>query len=155
MWYSHLGNVVPNGTISITQWGFISDYYKVIGQWGKIWYGQWGLQNFRSLAYHIKFQINCLLITVLRAIPIILCMQQYFIFSVYVLCSLTFSRKQVQGQPKNLQKLKPWKSKVVEHIIFKVKFILPKKDQHICRSNSFLMTFIFFIMFYKHMKRSS
>ena len=36
--YSHFGNRVRNGAISITQWGFISDYYKVksIGQWGKI-----------------------------------------------------------------------------------------------------------------------
>ena len=34
MCYSHLGNGVCNGAISITQWGFISDYYKVksIGQ---------------------------------------------------------------------------------------------------------------------------
>ena len=38
MCYSHLGNGVRNGAISITQWGFISGYYKVksIGQWGKI-----------------------------------------------------------------------------------------------------------------------
>ena len=38
MCYSSLGNGVRNGAISITQRGFISDYYKVkpIGQWGKI-----------------------------------------------------------------------------------------------------------------------
>ena len=38
MCYSHLGNGVRNGVISITKWGFISDYCKVkpIGQWGKI-----------------------------------------------------------------------------------------------------------------------
>ena len=38
MCYSHLGNGVRNGAISITQWGFINDRYKVnpIGQWGKI-----------------------------------------------------------------------------------------------------------------------
>ena len=38
MCYSHLGNVVRNWSISVTQQGFISDYYKVksIGQWGKI-----------------------------------------------------------------------------------------------------------------------
>ena len=38
MCYSHLGNGVRNGTISITQRGFISGYYKEksIGQWGKI-----------------------------------------------------------------------------------------------------------------------
>ena len=38
MCYSHLGNGVRNGEISITQQGFISDYYKVkpIGQWEKI-----------------------------------------------------------------------------------------------------------------------
>ena len=38
MLYSHYGNGVRNGAISITQRGFISDYYKVkpIGQWGKI-----------------------------------------------------------------------------------------------------------------------
>ena len=38
MCYSHLGNGVCNGAISITQWGFISDDYKVkfMGQWGKI-----------------------------------------------------------------------------------------------------------------------
>ena len=36
--YSHFGNEVCNGAISITQWGFINDCYKVnpIGQWGKI-----------------------------------------------------------------------------------------------------------------------
>jgi hypothetical protein len=38
MCYSHLGNGVRNGAISITQWGFITGSYKVksIGQWGKI-----------------------------------------------------------------------------------------------------------------------
>jgi hypothetical protein len=38
MCYSHLGNEVGNGAISITQQGFINDRYKVnpIGQWGKI-----------------------------------------------------------------------------------------------------------------------
>ena len=37
MCYSHLGNVVCNGATSVTQRGFIIDYYKVksIGQWGK------------------------------------------------------------------------------------------------------------------------
>ena len=41
MCYSHLGNVVRNWSISVTQQGFISDYYKVksIGQMGKkFWY---------------------------------------------------------------------------------------------------------------------
>ena len=33
--YSHFGYVVLNGAISITQWGFINDRYRV-GQWGKI-----------------------------------------------------------------------------------------------------------------------
>ena len=35
--YSHLGDGVHNGIISITQWGFISACYKEksIGQWGK------------------------------------------------------------------------------------------------------------------------
>ena len=34
----HFGNGVRNGAISITQRGFINDYYKgnTIGQWGKI-----------------------------------------------------------------------------------------------------------------------
>ena len=38
MCYSHLGNGVRNGAISITQWGFINDRYKVkpVGQWGKL-----------------------------------------------------------------------------------------------------------------------
>jgi hypothetical protein len=38
MCYSHFGNGVRNGAISITQWGFIMDRHKVnpIGQWGKI-----------------------------------------------------------------------------------------------------------------------
>ena len=38
MCYSHFGNGVRNGAISITQWGFINDRYIVIpvGQWGKI-----------------------------------------------------------------------------------------------------------------------
>ena len=38
MCYSHLGNGVSNGAISIMQRGFISGCYKVksIGQWGKI-----------------------------------------------------------------------------------------------------------------------
>ena len=38
MCYSHLGNGVHNGAISITQRGFISGCNKVksIGQWGKI-----------------------------------------------------------------------------------------------------------------------
>ena len=38
MCYSHLGNGVRNGAISITEKGFISDYYKVkpIGQYRKI-----------------------------------------------------------------------------------------------------------------------
>ena len=38
MCYSHFGNEVCNGVISITQRGFINDRYKVnpIGQWGKI-----------------------------------------------------------------------------------------------------------------------
>ena len=38
MCYSHFGNEVRNGTISITQRGFINDRYKVnpVGQWGKI-----------------------------------------------------------------------------------------------------------------------
>ena len=38
MFYSHFGNGVRNGTISITQWDFINDHYKVnpVGQWGKI-----------------------------------------------------------------------------------------------------------------------
>ena len=37
MCYSHLGNGVRNGAISISQWGFISGCYKVksIGQWVK------------------------------------------------------------------------------------------------------------------------
>ena len=38
MCYSHFGNEVRNGAISITQQGFINDCYKVnpVGQWGKI-----------------------------------------------------------------------------------------------------------------------
>ena len=38
IWYSHFGNGVHNGVISIAQWGLLSDCYKVnpIGQWGKI-----------------------------------------------------------------------------------------------------------------------
>ena len=34
----HFGNGVRNGAISITQWGFINDCYKVnpVGLWGKI-----------------------------------------------------------------------------------------------------------------------
>ena len=38
MCYSHFVNEVCNGAISITQWGFINDCYKVnpVGQWGKI-----------------------------------------------------------------------------------------------------------------------
>ena len=38
MCYSHFGNGVRNGAISITQFGFINDRYKVnpVGQWGKI-----------------------------------------------------------------------------------------------------------------------
>ena len=38
MCYSHLGNEVCNGAISITQRGYISDRCKVnpVGQWGKI-----------------------------------------------------------------------------------------------------------------------
>ena len=38
MCYSHYGNGVRNGAISIAQWGLLSDCYKVnpIGQWGKI-----------------------------------------------------------------------------------------------------------------------
>ena len=38
MCYSHFGNEVRNGAISITQRGFINDRYKVkpVGQWGKI-----------------------------------------------------------------------------------------------------------------------
>ena len=37
MCYSHLGNGVRNGAISITHWGFIIGCYKVksIGQWEK------------------------------------------------------------------------------------------------------------------------
>ena len=37
MCYSHLGNGVRNGAISILQWGFINDYCKVnaVGKWGK------------------------------------------------------------------------------------------------------------------------
>ena len=36
--YSHFGNEVRNGAISITQRGFINDCYKVnpVGQWGKV-----------------------------------------------------------------------------------------------------------------------
>ena len=38
MGYSHFGNEVHNGAISIMQRGFINDCYKVnpIGQWGNI-----------------------------------------------------------------------------------------------------------------------
>ena len=38
MCYSHFGNEVCNGAISITQWVFINDCYKVnpVGQWGII-----------------------------------------------------------------------------------------------------------------------
>ena len=38
MCYSHFGNEVHNGAISITQRGFINDCYKVnpVGQWEKI-----------------------------------------------------------------------------------------------------------------------
>ena len=38
MCYSHFGNEVRNGAISITQRGFINDRYKVnpVGQWEKI-----------------------------------------------------------------------------------------------------------------------
>ena len=38
MCYSHFDNEIRNGAISITQWGFINDYYMVyaVGQWGKI-----------------------------------------------------------------------------------------------------------------------
>ena len=38
MCYSHFGNEVRNGAISISQCGFINDRYKVnpVGQWGKI-----------------------------------------------------------------------------------------------------------------------
>ena len=38
MCYSHFGVEVRNGAISITQWGFINDHYKVnpVGQWRKI-----------------------------------------------------------------------------------------------------------------------
>jgi hypothetical protein len=38
MCYSHFGKGVRNGAISITQWGFINDSYKVnpVGQWEKI-----------------------------------------------------------------------------------------------------------------------
>ena len=36
--YSHYGNGVRNGAVSIAQWGLLSDCYKVnpIGQWGNI-----------------------------------------------------------------------------------------------------------------------
>ena len=38
MCYSHFGNVFCNEAISITQWGFINDCYKVdpVGKWRKI-----------------------------------------------------------------------------------------------------------------------
>ena len=38
MCYSHYGNGVLNGAITIAQWGLLSDCHKVnpIGQWGKI-----------------------------------------------------------------------------------------------------------------------
>ena len=38
MCYSHFVNEVCDGAISIKQWGFINDRYKVnpVGQWGKI-----------------------------------------------------------------------------------------------------------------------
>ena len=37
MCYSHFGNGVCNGSISITQQDFTNDYYKAnsVGQWGK------------------------------------------------------------------------------------------------------------------------
>ena len=45
--YSHFGNEVCNGAISITQRGFINDFSKVnpIGQWGKILMMAMGIED--------------------------------------------------------------------------------------------------------------
>ena len=47
MCYSHFDNEIRNGAISITQWGFINDHYKVnpVGQWGKILVKAMGFVN--------------------------------------------------------------------------------------------------------------
>ena len=53
MCYSHYGNGVRNGAISIAQWGLLSDCYKVnpIGQWGKILVILMGFVDMLGLEY--------------------------------------------------------------------------------------------------------
>ena len=60
MCYSHFGNEVGNGAISITQQGFNNDCYKVnpIGQWGKMLVMAMGFVD--HLAQNLdKIRIKC------------------------------------------------------------------------------------------------
>ena len=61
MCYSHFGNEVRNGAISITQWGFINARYKInpVGQWGEILVMAMGFVDHLGLnhiAYDIFFE---------------------------------------------------------------------------------------------------
>ena len=53
MCYSHFGNGVRNGAISITRWGFINDRYKVnpVDRWGKILVMAMGFVNHLGQGY--------------------------------------------------------------------------------------------------------
>ena len=56
MCYSHFGNEVRNGEISITQRSFINDRYKVnpVGQWGKILVMAMGFVRFQKMYILLK-----------------------------------------------------------------------------------------------------
>ena len=57
MCYSHFGNGVCNGAISITRWGFINDRYKVnpVGQWENFLVIAMGFVD--DLRHHLQFFI--------------------------------------------------------------------------------------------------
>ena len=71
MCYSHFGNGVRNGAISITQWGFINDRYKVnpVDQWGKILVIAMGFVDHLGLEYIYDLEIKIVLVTITYIVP--------------------------------------------------------------------------------------
>ena len=71
MCYSHFGNGVRIGAISITQWGFINDRYKVnpVDQWGKILVIAMGFVDHLGLEYIYDLEIKIVLVTIIYIVP--------------------------------------------------------------------------------------
>ena len=74
MCYSLLGNGVCNGAISITQWGFISDYCKVkpIGQWGKILVMAMGIVDHLGASQYYEIHLQGYVLPKVRLIALLL-----------------------------------------------------------------------------------